>query len=325
MGKKGREPLCKEVERVSTNWKASCSSSKRSTVKEIAQDAGPGQQSHSAANAIFADKSQPSRAGDAGAAGSPIAQRTKGAGHWRQLGIGKAIALALGHVCVNYVSGADKAQEIIEHLGEHGFKAFADQADVSKEDQVIAMFDAMREEFGTVDVVTNNAGLQQNAPVDEMTLAQWQKVIDVNLTGQFLCSREAVREFKRRGVRPEISCAAGKIICVSSVHEVIPWAGHVNYAASKGGVMLMMKSIAQEVAPYRIRVNSIAPGAIRTPINMQAWDTPEHYAELLKLIPYKRIGRAAVWLASDDSDYIHGVTLFVDGGMTLYPGFETGG
>ena len=250
-------------------------------------------------------------------------------------GIGKAIALALGHagadVCVNYVSGADKAQEIVDHLGEHGFKAFAYQADVSKEDQVVAMFDAMREEFGTVDVVINNAGLQQDAPVDKMTLAQWQKVIDVNLTGQFLCSREAVREFKRRGVRPEISCAAGKIICVSSVHEVIPWAGHVNYAASKGGVMLMMKSIAQEVAPYRIRVNSIAPGAIRTPINMQAWDTPEHYAELLKLIPYKRIGeaeeigRAAVWLASDDSDYVHGVTLFVDGGMTLYPGFETGG
>jgi len=250
-------------------------------------------------------------------------------------GIGKAIALALGHagadVCVNYVSGKDKAQEIVDHLGEHGFKAFAYQADVSKEDQVVAMFDAMREEFGTVDVVINNAGLQQDAPVDKMTLAQWQKVIDVNLTGQFLCSREAVREFKRRGVRPEISCAAGKIICVSSVHEVIPWAGHVNYAASKGGVMLMMKSIAQEVAPYRIRVNSIAPGAIRTPINMQAWDTPEHYAELLKLIPYKRIGeaeeigRAAVWLASDDSDYVHGVTLFVDGGMTLYPGFETGG
>ena len=248
-------------------------------------------------------------------------------------GIGKAIALALGHagadVCVNYVSGADKAQEIVDHLGEHGFKAFAYQADVSKEDQVVAMFDAMREEFGTVDVVINNAGLQQDAPVDKMTLAQWQKVIDVNLTGQFLCTREAVREFKRRGVRPEISCAAGKIICVSSVHEVIPWAGHVNYAASKGGVMLMMKSIAQEVAPYRIRVNSIAPGAIRTPINMQAWDTPEHYAELL--IPYKRIGeaeeigRAAVWLASDDSDYVHGVTLFVDGGMTLYPGFETGG
>jgi glucose 1-dehydrogenase len=118
---------------------------------------------------------------------------------------------------------------------------------------------------------------------------------------------------------------------MSSVHEVIPWAGHVNYAASKGGVMLMMKSLAQEVAPHRIRVNSVCPGAIRTPINMEAWGTPEAYRELMKLIPYKRIGepddigRTAVWLASDDSDYIHGASIFVDGGMTLYPGFETGG
>jgi glucose 1-dehydrogenase len=164
-----------------------------------------------------------------------------------------------------------------------------------------------------------------------MTLAQWQRVIDVNLTGQFLCAREAIREFKRRGVVPEISCAAGKIISMSSVHEVIPWAGHVNYAASKGGVMLMTKSIAQEVAPWRIRVNSVCPGAIRTPINRSAWDTPEAYDELMKLIPYRRIGepedigRAVVWLASDDADYINGISLFIDGGMTLYPGFATGG
>ena len=155
--------------------------------------------------------------------------------------------------------------------------------------------------------------------------------MNVNLKRQFLCSREAVRAFRRQNVRKEVSCSAGKIICVSSVHDVIPWAGHVNYAASKGGVMLMMKSIAQEVAPYRIRVNSICPGAIRTPINMEAWDTPEHYNALMKLIPYKRIGeadeigRAAVWMASDYADYVHGISLFVDGGMTLYPGFETGG
>src|SRR5438477_2716590 len=250
-------------------------------------------------------------------------------------GIGRSIALALGHagaaVCVNYVAGEDKAQAMVDELRGHGHTAFAFKADVSSEDDVAKMFEAVRDEFGTVDILVNNAGLQSDASFVQMTLAQWNKVIGVNLTGQFLCAREAVREFKRRGVRPEISCCAGKIICISSVHEVIPWAGHVNYAASKGGVMLMMKSIAQEVAPYRIRVNSIAPGAIRTPINMQAWDTPEHYNELLKLIPYQRIGepqeigRAAAWLASDDSDYIHGVTLFVDGGMTLYPGFETGG
>jgi glucose 1-dehydrogenase len=164
-----------------------------------------------------------------------------------------------------------------------------------------------------------------------MTLDQWNKVIGINLTGQFLCSREAIREFKRRGVRPEVSAAAGKLICISSVHEVIPWAGHVNYAASKGGVMLMMKSIAQEVAPHRIRVNSICPGAIRTPINRSAWETPEAYASLLKLIPYERIGepedigRVAVFLASDQSDYITGTSIFVDGGMTLYPGFAAGG
>jgi glucose 1-dehydrogenase len=250
-------------------------------------------------------------------------------------GIGKGIATALGHagadVLVNYTSRAEEAEKVAEEIRRCGTRAITFQADVSKEDQVQAMFKRAVEEFGTVDILINNAGLQKDAPIDRMTLAQWQLVLDVNLTGQFLCAREAIREFKRRGVRKDISCAAGKIICISSVHEVIPWAGHVNYAASKGGVMLMMKSIAQEVAPHRIRVNSVAPGAIRTPINMEAWDTPEAYRDLLKLIPYKRIGepveigRAAVWLASDDSDYVHGATIFVDGGMTLYPGFETGG
>src|SRR6266700_2189044 len=250
-------------------------------------------------------------------------------------GIGKAVALSLANagadVVVNYVSRPEAAEDVVKDITKHGGNAFAHKANVAKEDDVQAMFKKMIQEFGTLDLLVNNAGLQKDAPIDQMTLAQWQLVLDVNLTGQFLCAREAIREFKRRGVRKDISCAAGKIICISSVHEVIPWAGHVNYAASKGGVMLRMKSIAQEVAPHRIRVNSVAPGAIRTPINMEAWDTPEAYKDLLKLIPYKRIGepieigRAAVWLASDDSDYIHGATIFVDGGMTLYPGFETGG
>ena len=250
-------------------------------------------------------------------------------------GIGRGIALALAEagadLVVNYSSGEDKARAVCDEAAKFGVRAIAVGADVSDEAQVQRMFARMLDEFGTIDILVNNAGLQQDAPFEELTLQQWNKVIGVNLTGQFLCAREAVREFKRRGVRKEVSCAAGKILCISSVHEVIPWAGHVNYAASKGGVMLMMKSIAQEVAPYRIRVNSICPGAIRTPINMQAWSTPEAYNELLKLIPYKRIGepdeigRAAVWLASDYADYVHGVSLFVDGGMTLYPGFETGG
>lgn len=250
-------------------------------------------------------------------------------------GIGKAVAIALAHagadVVVNYVSRPEAAEEVVKEAARCGRNVYAHQADVRKEDQVQAMFKKMIQEFGTIDILVNNAGLQKDAKFEDMTLADWQFVLDVNLTGQFLCSREAVREFKRRGIRKDVSCAAGKILCMSSVHEVIPWAGHVNYAASKGGVMLMMKSIAQEVAPYRIRVNSIAPGAIRTPINMEVWGTPEAYRELMKLVPYKRIGepedigRAAVWLASDDSDYVHGTTLFVDGGMTLYPGFETGG
>src|SRR5229473_3564262 len=245
-------------------------------------------------------------------------------------GIGKAIATALGRagadVVVNYRDGEDAAVAVVKEIAQGGSRAIAIRADVSREAEVKDLFRSSIEQLGTVDILVNNAGLQRDAPFEDLTLDQWNAVIGVNLTGQFLCAREAVREFKRRGVVPEVSRAAGKIICISSVHEVIPWAGHVNYAASKGGVMLMMKSIAQEVAPYRIRVNSIAPGAIRTPINMQAWDTPAAYNELMKLIPYKRIGeaaqigRAAAWLAPDYADYITGQTIYVDGGMTLYPG-----
>jgi glucose 1-dehydrogenase len=251
-------------------------------------------------------------------------------------GIGKGIAMRLAQegadVVVNYVRDDATAQAVVDELvALNGTRALAIRADVSSEAEVRRMFAEMLEELGTIDILVNNAGMQWDAPFDEMTLEQWNKVIAVNLTGQFLCAREAIREFKRRGVRPEVSCAAGKIVSVSSVHEVIPWAGHVNYAASKGGVMMMTKSIAQEVAAHRIRVNSVCPGAIRTPINMEAWSTPEAYAELMKLVPYKRIGevedvaRAVVWLASDDADYANGISLFIDGGMTLYPGFETGG
>ena len=250
-------------------------------------------------------------------------------------GIGRAVAIALGRagadVVVNYYSGEAGAQLAVEEITRAGSQAYAVQANVSREDQVQAMFRGIYDRFGTVDILVNNAGVQKDAAFDEMTLAEWQAVLDINLTGQFLCAREAVREFKRRGVVEEVSCSAGKIISISSVHELIPWAGHVNYAASKGGVMMMTRSIAQEVAPHRIRVNSIAPGAIRTPINVDAWSTPEAERDLLRLIPYGRvgeptdIGKAAVWLASDESDYVHGVTLFVDGGMTLYPEFATGG
>ncbi len=250
-------------------------------------------------------------------------------------GIGKGVAIGIGKagadVVVNYVAGKEAAQEVVDEIKADGSNAIAIKADVSKEDQVQAMFKQMIDEFGTIDILVNNAGLQRDAAFDEMTLEQWNFVINVNLTGQFLCAREAVREFKRRGVVKSISCSAGKIICMSSVHEVIPWSGHANYAASKGGVMLLMKSLAQELAPHRIRVNSIGPGAIRTPINTDAWSTPEAYEALMTLVPYKRIGepddiaQAAVWLASDAADYVNGTTLFVDGGMLCYPGFATGG
>ena len=250
-------------------------------------------------------------------------------------GIGKAVALGLARagadVVVNYVTDPDAADEVAHQIEALGRRAIALKADVSKEEEVEQMFARAIDYFGTLHIVVSNAGLQRDAPFDKMTLDQWNNVIGVNLTGQFLCTREAVREFKRRGVDLSVSVAAGKILCMSSVHQEIPWAGHANYAASKGGIMLLMKSLAQEMAPYRIRVNSIAPGAVRTPINTAAWSSPEAYEDLMTLVPYKRIGepddiaQAAVWLASDAADYVTGATLFVDGGMTLYPGFATGG
>jgi glucose 1-dehydrogenase len=250
-------------------------------------------------------------------------------------GIGKAVAIAMAEagasVVVNYVTGDEEAHAVADQIAGFGGRALVCRADVSNEYQVVELFEEACAVFGTLDIVVANAGLQRDARFEEMTLAQWNTVINVNLTGQFLCAREAVREFLRRGPRPQVSRALGKVICMSSVHEVIPWAGHANYAASKGGVMMLMKTIAQELAPRGIRVNGIAPGATRTPINTAAWSTPEAYEALMRLIPYKRIGepddiaRAAVWLASDESDYVNGVTLFVDGGMTLYPEFASGG
>jgi glucose 1-dehydrogenase len=250
-------------------------------------------------------------------------------------GIGRAVALGLAKagadVVVNYVTDPAAADDVANEIVKLGRRAIALKADVSKEDEVLAMFAQAIQHFGTLHIVVSNAGLQRDSPYDQMTLEQWNTVIGVNLTGQFLCTREATREFKKRGVVDALSVAAGKIICMSSVHQEIPWAGHANYAASKGGINMLMRSIAQELAPHRIRVNSIAPGAIRTPINTAAWNTTAAYQDLMTLVPYKRIGepediaQAAVWLASDASDYVTGATLFVDGGMTLYPGFATGG
>jgi len=246
-------------------------------------------------------------------------------------GIGRAIALALGaagaSVAVNYRGGRPGAEDTVARIKAAGGEAFAAQADVSREEDVEALFAAVSDRLGALDILVANAGIQRDAPIADMSLADWRAVIDTNLTGAFLCARAAVRAFRRRGA-PSGSRAAGSILFISSVHEIIPWAYRTNYAASKGGVMLFMKSLAQEVAAEKIRVNSIAPGAIRTDINRAAWETPAALDSLLDLIPYGRIGepddvaKAAVWLVSDDADYVTGTTLFVDGGMTLYPGFE---
>jgi glucose 1-dehydrogenase len=246
-------------------------------------------------------------------------------------GVAKALAAEGATVIINYSSSPEKAEKVLAEIKAKGGDGFSIKADVSNEKEVVDMSQQTIKRYGTVDILVNNAGLQKDAKFHDMTLEEWNYVIGINLTGQFLCSREAVKEFLKRGVVPERSKSAGKIICMSSVHEVIPWAGHANYSASKGGVMMLMKTMAQEYAPLKIRVNSIGPGAIRTPINHAAWQTPEAYNQLLKLIPSKRIGEAddiggaAVWLSSDDSEYVNGITLFVDGGMLLYPGFEDNG
>jgi len=250
-------------------------------------------------------------------------------------GIGEAIAIGLGeagaNVVVNYVVDPASAEAVADKIRSFGSKAITLKADVSNEEEVKAMYKAMFKEFGTIDILVNNAGLQRDAHFHEMTLDQWNKVINVNLTGQFLCAREAIIEMLRRGLVPERSAAVGKIICMSSVHELIPWAGHVNYASSKGAIKMFMQSLAQEYGDRGIRVNSICPGAIQTPINTGAWSTPQALASLMTLIPYNRIGQPvdisnlAVFLASDASDYITGASIFIDGGMTVFEGFAEGG
>ncbi len=245
------------------------------------------------------------------------------------LGVARALADAGAAVAIDYQFHEEEARRLADEITAAGGRAILVKADVSREDEVAALFARTTEAFGGVDILVANSGLQRDAPSAELDLADWQKVMDVNLTGQFLCAREAIRLFRRQG-RRGTSRATGKIVCMSSVHEVVPWAGHVNYAASKGGVMLMMKSLAQEYARFGIRINSVAPGAIRTPINAEATQGDAE-RRLLDLIPYGRIGetddvaRAVCWLVSDAADYVVGTTLFVDGGMTLYPGFQDNG
>ncbi|MDF9795260.1 glucose 1-dehydrogenase [Catalinimonas alkaloidigena] len=246
-------------------------------------------------------------------------------------GIGQNIAIAMANegavVGINYSSSEDGAKETLRQVKQAGSEGMIIQADVSDPESVNNMFGQFMERFGTIDILVSNAGIQKDAAFLDMSFEDWQKVLAINLNGQFLCAQHAAKEFIKRGVVNERSKAAGKIICMSSVHDIIPWAGHINYATAKGGVMMLMKTMAQELAHHKIRVNALSPGAIKTPINEEVWKDEEQRNELLALIPYKRIGEpedisnAAVWLASDESDYVNGQTIYVDGGMSLYPGF----
>ena len=248
-------------------------------------------------------------------------------------GIAKSMAKSGATVVINYSSenSFEKAKAVLKEITDNGGQGIACQCDVSKEEEVISMFQDVVKELGTVDILVNNAGIQKDAKFTDMTLDQWNAVIGVNLTGQFLCAREAIKVFLRRGIDPSRSVACGKIIHISSVHEIIPWAGHANYASSKGAIKMLMQTLAQEYGAAKIRVNSICPGAIQTNINKDAWQTPEQLDSLLTLIPYNRIGQPqdignlAVFLASDLADYITGASIFIDGGMTTFESFSTGG
>ena len=250
-------------------------------------------------------------------------------------GIGAATARALAQagssVIVNFRSSAEEAERVVAEIKADGGHAVSVQADVSDRDACRRLFDAADDHLGGVDILIANAGIQRDAPFTEISLDDWRRVIDVNLTGQFLCAQQAVLRFRGQGMDTSRSAALGKIVFTSSVHQTIPWAGHANYAAAKGGLKLLMETMAQELAAEKVRVNAVAPGAIKTDINTDAWATEEAMKDLLRLIPYGRVGephdvaKAAVWLASDDSDYVVGTTIFIDGGMMLYPGFREGG
>ena len=250
-------------------------------------------------------------------------------------GIGYACASAFAErgaaVAINYHRHSDAAQALASRIITDGGRAIAVDGDVSSEADVERLFGLTIESFGRVDIAIINAGLQKDAALTEMTLDDWNATIATDLTGAFLCSRAAARAFARQDVLTNGTRAAGNILFISSVHQRIPWAGHANYTAAKGGVDMLMQTVAQELATQRIRVNAIAPGAIKTAINEPVWSDPEQASKLLELIPYGRIGevddvaKAALWLASDDADYITGQTLFVDGGMTLYPSFRNNG
>lgn len=243
-------------------------------------------------------------------------------------GIGRGIAMRLAQegaaVAVNYISHPEAAAEVVEQIKGLGVKGIAVRADVSNEGEVEEMFKQAASSLGGLDILINNAGMETHHEFLEMPLKDWQKVIDVDLTGPFLCAQRAARLMVKND-------KGGAIVNITSVHQVIPWGGYAHYCAAKAGLDMLTKTIALELATQKVRVNSVAPGAIQTPINKEVWSDPAMMQDLLSKIPNGRVGQVeevasvVAFLCSDEASYMTGATVYVDGGMTLYPAFLKGG
>lgn len=243
-------------------------------------------------------------------------------------GIGAAIALALAEagakVAINYVGHPKAAVALVKTIKQKRGEAISIQADVSDPKAVGKMFARMDAAWGGIDILINNAGIDGASALGwKADIVAWRKVIEVNLFGAFYCAREAL---KRMALQK-----SGVVLSTTSVHEEIAWSGHSAYTASKAASSMLTKTLAQEAAPHGVRVLSVAPGAIKTPINRSVWSNPKRMKDLLEKIPLKRIGepdeiaRMVVVLVSDAASYVTGRTIFVDGGMTDYPNFAHGG
>jgi glucose 1-dehydrogenase len=238
-------------------------------------------------------------------------------------GIGKAIALELGRqgasVAVNYYSHPEPAHEVVAEIERNGSKAFAIQADVGKAADVQRLMAETVAHFGSIRVLVNNAGVEQEMPFLEITEEVWDRMIDTDLKGPFLCAQAAAREMVRGG-------KGGTIINISSVHEDLPFPGYTPYCAAKGGLRMMCRNMASELAPYGINVVNVGPGAIATPINRETLESPEKTKALEQAIPLRRIGSPeeiaglVAYLSTDVASYITGTTIFIDGGLMIQTG-----
>lgn len=243
-------------------------------------------------------------------------------------GLGRSIAQFLSQagasVVINYRKEKDKADEVTQEIIQGGGKAICVQADVSKKEDVKHLFEMADQELGPVDILVNNAGIdgkRQMCGDDDPD--EWERVISINLLGPYYCAREAVKRM--------IPKKSGVIINITSDHEFVPWSGYSAYSSSKAGLSMFTKTLAQEVAENNIRVISVAPGAIKTPINRDVWGNPDSLADLLKKVAMPRLGEVSdigsvvAFLCSDLASYVTGITVPVDGGMLLYPDFKHGG